>query len=139
MKALIIYDDFISAAKANEALQSSAQADEVKVQWDIKPHRIDRLKSPATAEEVLDDAIDAHLIVFAGHRPHPMPPWLARWLEQWAEYRQIKNVAIAVVCAGDADESSPPATGISRFAARHGLDFIYDGNVAMAQSLAEDR
>jgi hypothetical protein len=37
MKALIIYDDFNSAVKANATLQHSAHKADFAVQWNIRP------------------------------------------------------------------------------------------------------
>jgi hypothetical protein len=39
MKALIIYDDFLSATKVNTSLKYSAQNANFVVQWNIKPWR----------------------------------------------------------------------------------------------------
>src|SRR5882757_4043633 len=100
MKALIIYDDFDSAFKANATLQHSAQKADCAVQWNIRPWRVDLLKFPPTADEALTEALDAHLIVFAGHSAQSFPVWLERWLEQWAKYRRIKDALLAVVGGG---------------------------------------
>jgi hypothetical protein len=127
MKALIIYYDFASAAKANAALQFSGQYPDVSVQWNISPWRIDLLKFPPTAEEALADAADAHLIVFAGGHNESLPFWLQDWLEKWAQSRLVKDVALAVVREGNADESPNWAMPeLAEFATRHGLHFIFD-------------
>src|SRR6267378_5802818 len=100
MKALIIYDDFDSAAKANTTLQHSAHKADFTVQWNIRPWRVDLLKFPPTADEALTEALDAHLIVFAGRSAQSLPFWLERWLEQWAKHRRVKDAALAVASAG---------------------------------------
>src|SRR5271170_2880640 len=87
MKALIIYDDFYSALKANASLQHSAHKADLAVQWNIRPWRVDMLKFPPTADEALTEALDAHLIVFAGHSAQSLPFWLERWIEQWIKSR----------------------------------------------------
>src|ERR1035438_1937569 len=89
MKALIIYDDFHSAVKANASLQHSAHKADFAGQWNIRPWRVDLLKFPPIGDEALTEALDAHVIVFAGHSAHSLPFWLERWLEQWAKYRRI--------------------------------------------------
>jgi hypothetical protein len=140
MKALIIYDDFASVAKANAALQHSAQNVEFAGQWSISRWRVDILKFPPTAEKALTDAADAHLIVFAGRIAQSFPFWLEHWLEHWAKSRQIEDAALAVYCKGSADAPSIPATfELSQFATRHGLNFIFDHNMAMTPSSIEDK
>ena len=140
MKALIIYDDFASAAKANAALQHSAQNVDLAVQWSISPWRVDILKFPPTAEKALTDAADAHLIVFAGRISQSLPFWLEHWLEHWAKCRQIEDAALAVYCKGSTDAPPIPATlELSQFATRHGLNFIFDDNIAMTPSSIEDK
>src|SRR5580692_4901818 len=96
MKALIIYDNLSSFAKANAALQHSAQNADVNVLWSIRPWRVDMLKFPPTADEALTEAIDAHLIVFAGRCVQSLPFWLQDWLEQWAKYRRVEDAALGV-------------------------------------------
>jgi hypothetical protein len=136
MKALIIYDDFASAVKANAALQHSAQNLDFFVQWNIRPWRADMLKFTRASEAALSDATDAHLIVFAGRIAQSLP----FWLEHWAKCRQIEDAALAVYCAGSADASSIPAIPeLSQFATRHGLNFIFDDNMAMTPSSIEDK
>src|SRR5277367_1867006 len=93
MKALVIYEDFACAEKANTALQHSAQNADVKVQWHIRPWRVDMLKFPPTAEEALTEALDAHLIVFVCRGVQSLPFWLQDWLEHWAKCRQIEDAA----------------------------------------------
>src|SRR5271169_4058538 len=100
MKALIIYDDFCSAFKANATLLHSAYKADFAVQWNIRPWRVDMLKFPPTADEALTEALDAHLIVFAGQCGQSFPFWLERWVEQWAKHRRVKNAALAVVNEG---------------------------------------
>ena len=64
-------------------------------QWNIRPWRVDLLKFTPTADEALTEALDAHLIVFAGCSAQSLPFWLERWLEQSAKYRRIKDAALA--------------------------------------------
>lgn len=127
MKALIIYDNFAFAARANEMLQRAANQADAAMRWNIKPWRVDALNLHRSAEEALMDATDAHLIVFAGHRAQALPNWLLNWLERWAVCRQIADAAFAVVGGRNGDALSMPATPeLSRFAGRHGLNFITD-------------
>jgi hypothetical protein len=140
MKALLIYQDLASAAKANTALLHSAQNLDFAVQWTIRPWRVDMLKFPPTAEEALTDAADAHLIVFVGRCAQSFPFWLEHWLEHWAKCRQIEDAALAVFCEGSGDAPSISATlELSQFATRHGLNFICDDKMESASSSTADR
>jgi hypothetical protein len=127
MKALIIYDELSSFAKANAALQHSAQTTDVNVLWSIRPWRVDMLKFPPTADEALAEAIDAHLIVFAGRRAQSLPFWLQDWLEQWATYRRVEDAALAVMGTGNAEvPSAVTKSDLSQFARHRGLNVIFD-------------
>src|SRR5271154_5243666 len=134
MKALVIYDDFVCAEKANAALQHSAQNANVRVQWNIRPWRVDMLKFPPTAEEALTEAMDAHLIVFVGRRAQSLPFWLQDWLEHWVKCRQINDAALAVIGAGNAGGMSSQSD-LSQFAKRHGLSLIFDDLGVIENSL----
>jgi hypothetical protein len=134
MKALIIYDDLTSFAKANAALQHSAQNVDFSVLWNIRPWRVDMLKFPPTAEDALAEAMDSHLIVFVGSRVQSLPFWLQDWLEHWAKCRQIKDVALAVIGVGNTEVMSSQS-GLSQFAKRHGLSVIFDDRGAIEDSL----
>lgn len=141
MKALIIYDDFDSAFKANAVLQHSSFKADLAVKWSIRPWRVDMLKFPPTADEALTEALDAHLIVFAVHSAQSIPFWLERWLEQWAKYRRVQDAALAVVNAGSPETlflaSAKP--DLSQFARRHDLSVIFDDNITSIPSSIGDR
>jgi hypothetical protein len=132
MNALMIYQDFASAAKASAALQHLAHqyaADglDLRVQWKILPWRLDMLKFPPTAAEALAEAADAHLIVFIGRSAQSIPGWLLQWLDQWAVRRHVADAALAVM--GDANTGALPAAAIPelfQFARHHGLSVIFD-------------
>jgi len=136
MKVLIIYDDFYSAVKANATLQHSARKAGVVEQLNVRPWRVDLFKFPPTSDEALTEALDAHLIVFAGHGAQSLPFWLERWLEQWTKYRQVKNAALAVVHAGRPKTLSLGSTksDLSQFARRHDLNVIFDDEIASMPS-----
>ena len=140
MKAMIIYQAFAAAAKANTALQNSALYADLSVQWNIRPWRADLLKFPPTAEEALTDTADVHLIVFAGCYTQSPPFWLQDWLEKWARRRQIRDVALAVMQEGNANALlTSELPELSDFAARHGLHFIFDNHGALAPFSIERR
>ena len=129
MKALIIYDNFAFAARANTMLQEAADRGDAAIRWNIRPWRVDSLNMVSQAAEALMDAADTHLIVFAGHRAQSVPLWLLDWLERWVACRQIKDAAFAVIGGRNGEALSMPATPeLSRFASQHGLSFITDGS-----------
>jgi hypothetical protein len=135
MKALIMYHDFAFAVRANAVLQHAAQYSDIRVQWNIRPWRLDLLKFPAAAEDAQAEAVDAHLIVFGSRCALSFPLWLQDWLEQWAKCRQIKDVALAVIHEDSADSLSISLTpGLSRFASRHGLNIIFDASIPIILS-----
>jgi hypothetical protein len=125
MNALVIYDDISAFARANNALQHSAQNKDFTVRWNIRPWRIDMLKFPTTAEDVLTEAIDAHLIVFAGRIEQSLSFWMQDWLEQWAKHRRVEDAALAVIGAGNT-KAVLSQSDLCQFAKRHGLSVIFD-------------
>jgi len=125
MNALIIYDNFSSATTALATIQHAAHRAELNTQWNIKPWRVDVLRFPLAADEALEEAADADLIVFAGPQTYQPPTWLKEWLECWAKLRQVGDAALAVICdRTGGGQSAPAAPELSRFAVRHGLSFI---------------
>ena len=88
MKALIIYDDFASAVRASTALRQAAHRAKVRANWNLRPWRADILRFTTAADEALNDAVDADVIMLAGRRVYALPPWLRQWLESWASRRK---------------------------------------------------
>ncbi len=129
MKAIIIYDNFGNAVKAKAALQRCGHGAGLAAPCDIRPWRIDMLKFPIIAAETLTEAIDAHLLVFAGRTAQLLTSRLQLWLEHWAKCRRIEQAALAVFGGADAAlGSSSAGANLAEFAKRHNLDFIsYDG------------
>jgi hypothetical protein len=125
MKALVIYDDLAIAAEANATLQRATHHPNAAVNWNLRPWRLEMLKSRPTADEALTDGADAHLIVFAIRRTPSLPLWLIDWLEQWAGLRQTPDAALAVIGFRYAKVSLAQATAeLSRFARQYGLTVI---------------
>jgi hypothetical protein len=132
MKALIIYDNFPLAAKANAMLQRATHTADTTIYWNMRPWRVDELRLPPEADEALTEAMDAHLILLASHRAQSLPSWLHRWLEQWAACRKIKNAALAVISDQRSETLLMSATKeLLQFAVRHGLEFIANGETAV--------
>jgi hypothetical protein len=125
MTALIIYDDFASAVKANATIEHAAYRADVAVRWNIIPWQLEVLRLLAAADLALREAVDAHLIVFAGRRAKAFPSWARHWLERWAAQRQVLDAAVAVVNGDNGvTRLSQRTCVLSNFAERHGLDFI---------------
>jgi hypothetical protein len=87
MNAVIIYDDFDCAAKANAVFERAAHCADDALPWTVKPWRLDLLNSPLTAEAALEDAADAHLVLLSLRHPSSLPAAVLDWLEQWAARR----------------------------------------------------
>ncbi len=135
MIAVIIYDKYDFATKANAMLERAAQRTGETEHWRVKPWRADILKLPPAAEEALAEAADAHLILLAMRQVQSFLPWLLGWLERWAVCRRIHAAGLAVWAGGIADAGSARAIpDLSHFARRHGLSLIFDDN-----ALAEDK
>jgi hypothetical protein len=135
MNAVIIYDEFDYAAKANAMLERAAHRMDETTHWSIKPWRVDMLKLPPAAEAALAEAAEAHLIVLAVRQVQSLLPWLMDWLERWATCRQVQEAALAVWDGENAATRSARATPeLSQFAGHHGLSLIFDDN-----ALVEDK
>jgi hypothetical protein len=134
MRALIVYDDFAAAARANATLQRIGCRGDVSVHWIIKPWQVNVLREAIPAETALADAAEAHLILFAGRRAQSIPFWIRDWLERWTALRQIQDAALAVIDDGyGAGIANPANSELSHLAQRYGLNLITDeGTVAKA-------
>ena len=120
MKALILYHDFLSAAKANATLHHSVAG--VHIEWNIRPWRVDLLKFPPLAEEAAADAIDAQMILFTGRCAETLPFWLQDWLNDWAARRHFPDVVLAAL--SDTNIPARDLSQLTQFAHRHGLSLI---------------
>ena len=122
MKALIIYDDFTAAAKANAMLLGASAWAEEGLRWDVHPWRLEMLRPSPAGDLARAEAVDAHLIVFAVGHARSLPAELIAWLHQWALGRQVPDAALAVFESqqggGLAAEATPELT---EFARQHGL------------------
>jgi len=124
LKAVIIYDDFDSAAHATALLERVAQRADETIKWDIKPWRLDVLKQPALAALTVAVAANADMIVLA-LQPTPLaPPELLDWLKNWAERRQIEDAAVLALPSGKTETPPEPWDELKAFAKVHGLTFL---------------
>jgi hypothetical protein len=133
MKALIIYREVAFAIKANATLRGLRHCPDAKTEcevFEVLPWRMDMLKFRAGATAALIEAIDAHLILFAGGFPESLPYWLLDWLEKWAGVRRIKDAALATTAGTSGDTPSTiTKSALRQFARKHGLHFIIAANV----------
>ena len=130
VKAIVLYDNFASGAKASTVLRRTARQAGVTMPCSILPWRVDLLKVPLIAEESLIEAASAHLIVFAGRFVQAPPTCLLAWLKQWAVSRQNHHVALAII--GHQDANLPPilvSPELSQFSKLEGLNFIFDDGI----------
>jgi len=145
MKALIIYDDFTAAAKANAMLLGASAWAEEGLRWDVHPWRLEMLRPSPAGDLARAEAVDAHLIVFAVGHARSLPAELIAWLHQWALGRQVPDAALAVFESqqggGLAAEATPELT---EFARQHGLSLTVepvaaavDDSAALASDLQQ--
>ena len=121
-RALIIYDNFFFAEKANAIFQGVADA---TAHWEIRLWRLDGLKLSAEGELALAEAANARLIVFAGPRAQSLPPWLEAWLEKWFACRGVSDAAFAVVGGRNGESLTIPSRPeLFQFARKHSLHFV---------------
>jgi hypothetical protein len=81
------------------------------------------------ADMALEEASDAHLIIFAAHLSGSIPNWLLNWLEQWAMQRQVHDAALAVTEESQGKIILAKATSeLHQFAKQHRLFFMFDDN-----------
>lgn len=128
MKALIIYDDVDSAARAIGFLRRAAALARMHSQWDIKPWRASVLRLPIAAEEALLEAVDADAIVFADLQGSRLPTWLKDWLKRLGGRRQPGEPAIVIACPIPTTKPSGVEHELLKFAAENNLDFIAQTN-----------
>lgn len=133
MKALILHDDFILAAKAEASLQRAITCADAAVRWTVDSVPISALGQLAAAERILFEALDAHLIVFAGNCAHLLPRWVYQWLEQWADMRRVRDAGLAVMDNERQSIFGDVAPELSRFASKHQLSFIIDESAVPAK------
>jgi hypothetical protein len=144
LKAVIIYDDFDSAAHATTLVERVALRADAAIKWDIKPWRRDVLKQPALAALTIAVAANADLIVLALHRTHVPPAELLDWLKNWAEHRRIEDAAVLTLHADTGSHSAKAWNKIKEVVESHHLTFLgshkvstHNGSAAFTQRLQQ--
>jgi len=124
LKAVIIYDDFDSAAHATALLERVARRTDTGVPLDIKPWRCDVLKQPALAALTVAVAANADLIVLALDRVPSQTTELLNWLKNWAKHRQVKDAAVLALGTVKSHSQSKFWDKIEAFTAVHDLTLL---------------
>ena len=124
LKAVIIYDDFDSAAHAMALLERVAHRTDAGVKLDIKPWRCDVLRQPALAALTVAVAANADLIVFALNRIPSPTTELLDWLKNWAAHRRVKDAAVLALGTGKSRLQSTFWNEIEAFTAKNDLTFL---------------
>jgi len=124
LKAAVIYDDFDFAARAAALLERVAVRTDEAMQWNVKPWRLDLLRSSSLADAALDEAADADLIIVALWRTHFLPDELREWLERWAAERQIEDAALMALCPEKIAGPRSLGARLKEFAEWRGLPFL---------------
>ena len=129
LKAVIIYDDFDSAAHATALLERVAHRADAGVKLDIKPWRCDVLKQPALVALTVAVAANADLIVLALDRIPSPTTELLDWLKNWAEHRRVQDAAVLALGTGKNRSQSTFWDEIKTFTAGHDLTLLGNHNV----------
>jgi len=138
MKAMILYDDVASAARAVAILRRCSSLARVRAQWDIKPWRVGILKLPLAAEEALIESLDTDVMVFAALRAHRLPKWLKEWLKCWSVRRQSRELAL-VITQGTRDARHYGfGDELLSFAAQNELDLIFEADPSVGDPLVSE-
>ena len=124
LRAVIIYDEFDSAAHATALLERAALRTGETIKWDIKPWKCDVLQQPTLAALTIAVAANADLIVLALHRTHFPPAELLDWLKNWARHRRIEDVAVLTLHADVGSHRSKAWNEIKTFVEQQQLTFL---------------
>ena len=124
LRAVIIYDEFDSAAHATALLERAALRTGETIKWDIKPWKCDVLQQPTLAALTIAVAANADLIVLALHRSHFPPTGLLDWLKNWAQHRRIEDAAVLTLHADAGSHQSNTWNEIKAFVERQHLTFL---------------
>lgn len=136
LRAVIIYDEFDSAANATALLERVALRVGEAIKWDIKPWRCDVLQQPSLAALTIAVAANADLIVLALHRTHFPPAELLDWLKNWVQHRRIEDAAVLTLHAETGSHRSRSWNEIKAFVESNHLTFLGSHKVSAYQNPA---
>lgn len=125
MKAVVICDDIVFAAKADSVLRSIGARRDVKVVWEVKCWPLNALTDATLGAKVLAESLDAHLLVLPAIYAGSIPKSLFDWLKRWAEQRQICDAGLGFIAEGNGVALEQPVSPeLSIFIRQHGLHLI---------------
>ena len=126
MSAVLLYDQFDLAASAKISLEHAARRAGEESKWNVRPWRLDLLQEPGMAQDALDDALGADLILLVTSTQWAAPEWLTRWLVRWAACRRVADAALGVLFVSGDGRSAAPAlvTQLRDCAGKNGLNFL---------------
>jgi hypothetical protein len=132
MKAIIIGNELAFAEKVHAILLRVGQQDRLQIHWAVKFWPLKALGEIALREQVLVEALEAHLIVLPAHLAQSPTHWLIAWLRRWAGQREVPDAALGLISdGGDDNFAQSLPLELSLLILEHGLDFITDPDVAI--------
>jgi len=124
-KAVVLYTDASTGAKAQHLLSRVAHQTRSEGSWQSSLWRFDVMSETPVAEAALERAVDAQLVLLSAESITEPPQWLLDWLESWADRRQGKDSVVAAWCHHEPHAAPGKGTeSLRAFASRHGVSFI---------------
>lgn len=134
----VAYEDFEAGCHAESLCNHLGRAEGCDL--DLKLWRFDMLQEISARIAAHSDAADADVVVVSWSSSGPLPNDVLLWLEQWANGRLVRDVALAALPAGarsGSDAGSPAFESLRRIAANHGITLLCDWSGGL-RDLPED-
>lgn len=122
LKVVLIYDDFVFAARAAALLKRVAIRTDAIRRWEIGLWDLEALRRSAVADRALAEAVHADVILFAWGETASPPVEVMDWLDNWGVNRRVEDAAVMVLGPG-AGACSLAGEQLERFAEQRGLTF----------------
>lgn len=100
LKAVVLYDELGSGIRARALLGRVADKTCEEGQFESVFWRLDLMSQPRIAQEALDGAMDADMILLAADKILSSPDRLLGWLKSWATSREIQDAVLVASCHG---------------------------------------
>src|SRR5262245_1049160 len=124
MKAVIVYDHVVFAARVGSVLRRVGGRAGVQVEWATRCWPVKALNDSVLAKKALLESQDAHLVVLPARYARAVPTRLFNWLEEWAERREIGDAALGFTAEPGANPPQPVCSELYIFIRQHGLHLI---------------
>ena len=125
MKAVILYNHVVFAAKVGSALRLVGARASVQAEWVIRCWPVKGLNDLVLAKKALSESQDAHLVVLPARYARSVPTRLFDWLKEWAQQREICDAALGFAAeSNSAAPSQPVCSELSIFIRQQGLHLI---------------